>query len=416
MFLDFTISNFRSIKDPQTISFEAMDDTHLEEYFVTRLGEYRILKMAMILGANASGKSNVLQAFMLFPDLLLTPCENKASKIEYDRFALDTDVANGYSEMKTNFICGQTRYYYEVLFNNDIVAHELLQAQPFDGRTHKVYERTLDTTTMVSTISWGDRYRSIRNTRDLLVNLLPNRTLFGSYQNSNVDIPWMKEILDWANGYFMPNIQISGQSLVNYTSSQIYENRIDKNQVRDLLKYADIGIDDLHIEKKTVDLPKMLINSGLQDNYIPHLYHVGRQGKVSIDFEEESTGTRRWYELSSILLTLIEEPHFVAIDELESKLHPDLYQHFINIYLMNAGNSQLVFTTHMREFLDDRDTYRDDIVWLTEKNEWGETELYSLADFDSNVLRNTTNRYNAYRAGRLGGVPRLGSTLINKNN
>ena len=85
MILDFTISNFRSIRDPQTISFEATKDTHLEDYYVVKKGNYRILKMAVILGANASGKSNVVRAFDLFPKLMLYPCENKTSKIEYDK-------------------------------------------------------------------------------------------------------------------------------------------------------------------------------------------------------------------------------------------------------------------------------------------------------------------------------------------
>lgn len=88
MIIDFTVSNFRSIKEPQTLSFEATDDKHLEDYYVVEKGGYRLLKMATIIGANASGKSNMLQAYMQFIILMRLPCENKTDKILYSKFAL----------------------------------------------------------------------------------------------------------------------------------------------------------------------------------------------------------------------------------------------------------------------------------------------------------------------------------------
>lgn len=88
---------------------------------------------------------------------------------------------------------------------------------------------------------------------------------------------------------------------------------------------------------------------------------------VPFEFKEESGGTQRYYELIGILMLLVKESHFVAIDELECRLHPDLYEHFVTTYLNNANDSQMIFTTHMREFLDDKGLFRDDSVWLTEK-------------------------------------------------
>ena len=142
------------------------------------------------------------------------------------------------------------------------------------------------------------------------------------------------------------------------------------------------------------------------------LIHNGLQGGVPFEFKEESGGTQRYYELIGILMLLVKESHFVAIDELECRLHPDLYEHFVTTYLNNANDSQMIFTTHMREFLDDKGLFRDDSIWLTEKKENGSSEIFSLADFGSDVLRDSTNRYNMYRAGRLGAVPRLQDTYI----
>ena len=103
----------------------------------------------------------------------------------------------------------------------------------------------------------------------------------------------------------------------------------------------------------------------------------------------------------------------LPIDELESSLHPDLFNHFLLTYLVNGKkNSQLIATTHNREILNNRDLFRDDAIWFTDKNEDSATELYSLADFDSSVVRDTSNVLNAYKSGKLGGVPNLGDYYI----
>jgi len=333
--------------------------------------------------------------------------------------------------MIINFICGERKYRYEVHFTNETVSYELLQAHPFgEMRAHKVYERTLDNETMVSDIKWGEKYRSASNARDLIVNLLPNRTVFGSFQMSNIDIPVMKSIVDWAQSYLLPIVKNSEQHLADYTSEQLYEKKIDSRQVRNLLRAADIGVSDFKLSKEERSLPPKLIDMILKDDNAPDdlksklkecptiedinikMLHNGVDGEVAFDFSEESNGTQRYYELSSILLKLINESHFVSIDELDCKMHPDLYQHFIDTYLSNSSQSQLIFTTHMREFLNDKDRYRDDAVWFTEKDNTGATNLYSLADFGSDILRKSTNRYNADRTRMLGAIPRLGETYI----
>ena len=431
MILDFTISNFRSIKDAQTISFEATSDSHLESYYVVQKDKYRILKIATILGANASGKTNIIRAFSLLHDLILEPCKNKNSKIEYNKFALDEKSAEEDSVMKVNFLCGNQKYYYEVHFNNREVTYELLKRHPFgDLRSHRVFERTLDLSSDTSVIKWFGKYKSTSNARDLSSNLIHNRTVFGAFQNTNVDIDWMKEIIDWINSYMLPPVFPSEQGLYKYITKKISQERIDKNLVAQQLTKADIGVSDFLVENETKNIPQEIVDMILSDDDAPEelknkikndptteetkvrLIHNGLQGGVPFEFKEESGGTQRYYELIGILMLLVKESHFVAIDELECRLHPDLYEHFVTTYLNNANDSQMIFTTHMREFLDDKGLFRDDSVWLTEKNENGSTEIFSLADFGSDVLRDSTNRYNMYRAGRLGAVPRLQDTYI----
>ena len=429
MIIDFTISNFRSIKEPQTLSFEATDDTHLEDYFVVKKGKYRLLKMASILGANASGKSNIIRAYTLFPNLVLNPCENKNDIIPFDNFALDENTKAQDSEIIVNFICGEAKYHYEICFNNKMVCHEILRCQPFEKREHKVFERNTDMSTLVSSIVTGSGYKSAEIQR-LTTNLLHNRTVFGAYQKSNVNIPWMKTIVDWIDNYCMPIVKTSEQRLSKFTSKNITNNKISKSQVAGLLHKADIGINDFSIKKEENPIPPEIIDRIQKDPDAPIelkeriernptsvdfevvMMHQGSQADVPFDFDEESRGTQRYYELAGVLLRLINEPHIVAVDELEFSMHPDLYEHFIVTFLTNAKESQLMFTTHMREFLADRGLFRDDSVWFTQKSELGATELYSLADFGTDVLRKVNSRYNAYRSGRLGAVPHLGDTFV----
>ncbi|MBP5341216.1 MAG: ATP-binding protein [Bacteroidales bacterium] len=433
MIIDFTVSNFRSIKEPQTISFEATEDHHLEDYYVVEKGGYRLLKAATIIGANASGKTNILRAYSMFPGLVLQPSVNKSDKFPYTKFALDSDYANKDSSIIVNFLCNNSKYRYEIIFNNDLIVYEKLNRTPFGIHTdHLVFERNTNKKTMLSKIMLGDQYKNNQKEIDkLTTNLLHNRTVFGAFQWSNVNLPWMLEIVRWIASYCMPIISSSSNlNLKEYTSRSIDIHAITNEQVSALLQKADVGINGFTTKK--VDIPVSpyyaaeLINSNLvsfemkeqlrKTSTMPDvkvkMMHNSNKGMVEFDFDEESRGTQRYYELAGILLTLINGSKIVPIDELEYSMHPDLYEHFLVTFLTNAKESQIIYTTHMREFLSDRNLYRDDSVWIAQKDKYGATEVYSIADFDKEELMQIENRYGAYRSGRLGGIPHLGDTYV----
>ncbi|PIE86024.1 MAG: hypothetical protein CSA05_02430 [Bacteroidia bacterium] len=140
--------------------------------------------------------------------------------------------------------------------------------------------------------------------------------------------------------------------------------------------------------------------------------HTVNKQNYSLPLKEESQGTLRYYDFAGLLALLIKNKKVFPIDGLESSLHPDLYSHFLVSFLMNAENSQLIATTHNREILDNKDMFRNDAIWFTDKQNNCATELYSLADFDSSVIRNTSNILNAYKSGKLSGTPNLGDTFI----
>ena len=128
---------------------------------------------------------------------------------------------------------------------------------------------------------------------------------------------------------------------------------------------------------------------------------------VSLPYGDESEGTQRYYQFSGLLDLVIRNAISCSIDELESSLHADLLKHFILTFLVNAKNSQLIATTHHRELLMERDIFRNDAIWFTEKQEDGQATLFSLDDFDTSVIRDTSSVYNAYKVGKLLAVIRI---------
>ena len=143
-------------------------------------------------------------------------------------------------------------------------------------------------------------------------------------------------------------------------------------------------------------------------------YTVGKM-TYSIPFEFESQGTKSYYSFSGLLSMLIKDSIIFPIDELESSLHPDLFTHFILSFLVNSKHSQIIATTHNREMLTNKDIFRNDVIWFTDKDKLRATELYALSDFDSKTIRDTSNVYNAYKIGKLGGVPNLGDYYVDIN-
>lgn len=433
MLLYFTISNFRSIKESQTLSFEATSDSRLEDYFVVKKGKYRILKIATVLGANASGKSNVLKAFQLFPQLIFSPCENKTDKIKYSRFKLCPECQQTDSTLEIGFVCHEKKYDYKLRFNESSVNFEELRCTPFgELRSHKVFERTTDVELALSKVTLGDKYgQSSSSFKEMNVNLIQNRTVFGTYQKSNVRIDWMKEIVDWIEDYFMPVITPT-TDLSDFATKLIDDGKIGKAQIVDMIQNADVGISDVVLKKTKETIPENVVKRILESKEVPeklkkhikedpttntievNLVHCGEAENIPFEWDEESLGTQRYYGLAGIMLLLANENHFLCVDELESSMHPDLYEHFVVTYLTNAKESQIVFTTHMREFLADSDLFRDDSIWITEKSATGATELYSIADYGTDVLRKGTNRLNAYKTGKLGGIPHTGDTSVLK--
>lgn len=424
MIINFHVQNFGSIRDKQTLSFEADKSTHLEDYYIIRTSNnLRLLKMAMIYGSNASGKSTVINSLSFLRHLATEPLEKKTDELKFNPFLFDQKTPKQNSNLSIEFIQKNIRYLYSVEFNKQAIINEALYC--YKPNKALVYKRTTDLTAELTKISFGIKFKPDKTSKKTLeANTLWNNTVIGGFLKTNINHTVLKEVAYWFNSYLHRLIK-SNTNLQHYISKRLDNSQIKKENIISILQKADFNITDLLLETNKevmIGSNKILKAAGLPNNLIVEILknpakkvifeHKVDNNAYYLPIEFESEGTKRYFEIAGLLCMLIQESRGLLIDELDSSLHPDLYLHFLLSFLTNSHNSQLIATTHNREILNNKDVFRNDAIWFTDKSTTCATELYSLVDFDSSVIRDTTNILNAYKSGKLRGVPNLSDYYI----
>lgn len=440
MIIDFSVQNFGSIKNKQTLSFEADKSTHLEDFYVVKpIEKLRLLKIGLIYGANASGKTTILKALDFLRKLTTIPLATKNLEFDYLPFKFDYVSSNMSTVLSINFIQNEIKYFYKVEFSTKAILQEELYY--FAPKKTNIYKRTTDLDNQFTKLKFGSKSSIEKLTANALeANTLWNNTVIGGFQKINSDNKYLKEVSSWFLNYLQP-IVLPNSNLDLNTSVHIIKKIISRENIINLLNKADFNINDFNIKTETQNIQNI--------NELPEVFKIELSNQIerfkqthnniqfkgemvnfkdidfihkinnisySIPFKHQSQGTQRYYGLAGLLSILINKPCIFAIDELESSLHPDLYMHFLLTFLVNSKSSQLIATTHNRELFNEKDLFRNDAIWFTNKNELSETELYSLADFDTKVIRDTTNIFNAYKYGNLGAVPNLSDYYMDLEN
>lgn len=426
MIINFSVQNFGSIKEKQILSFEADKSTDLEDYYIIHSEkDLRLLKLALIYGANASGKTTVLNALDRLRELVLEPEEKKTNTLDFNPFLFDQNSLENSTIFSIDFIQNKVRYSYEVEHCKKAILNEELKF--YDPNKANVFKRTTDIDKQFTKITFGSKIRKDKSfEKNLEANTLWNNTVLGGFLKTNIELFHLKEVTDWFSEYLNPLVQTKTE-LDEFITSQIKKSKLKKDFLINILKKADFNISDILINEEKNELSeatlKILEFYELSEDAIENiksnplmkldLEHTVEGKKYTLPFNLESQGTQRYYGFAGLLSLLINSSTAFCIDELEDSLHPDLYIHFLLSFLVNSEKSQIIATTHNREIFNNKDLYRNDVIWFTDKNESSSTELYSLADFDSSVVRDTTNIFNAYKAGKLGGTPNLGDYYLN---
>jgi AAA15 family ATPase/GTPase len=428
MILEFKIANFLSFKDEVVFSFEATKDNSFEEYQVVEVAPgIRVLKIAIVYGANASGKSNLINAFDFLKQFWFTTKDNKDEKTGTIPFLLDQETPHKPSKFSLTFYVNETKYIYTLELDRKRVCLEKIDFYP-GTQPANLFIRQLKGS--VSEITFNSSWVKISKTAkdEIVLRCLPNMSVLAAYNQVNISIPEIEEVIKWMKAQFIK--PVSPNTRLDYMAKRRLEKGVDDlNSILNYLNKADFNITNISTEEVEEEIPDNIFDLIIKrteisdkekyermkkertykipDTFFEHkvINNAGNTEVYKLPIRLQSDGTKRTFGLSSVIINAIEKNAFLAIDEIESSLHPKLVEFILEDFLKHQGRSQLLITTHYDGLLEQDDLLRKDSIWFTSKKDDGSTDLYSLTEFKG--LNRISSLLKAYQGGRFGAVPDL---------
>ena len=404
MLIRFAFKNFKSFKEENVLDMEA---TSLKEheYNVAKIDQVNLLKVAAIYGANASGKTNVLQAFdYMKKRILVSDDSKKNSPIDEDNvysFMINNEPISLEVEIlaKNNKIY---KYGFDVL--KDSIVSEWLYIKKIN-KFYSIFEREKNNVTMKS----NNKISGLAN--------IDERTLFlNIYSKIDKDNEDFNNVYDWfVNANYLDLGNPRFEDFINTRISlKILSDEKYKKELLRFIKTFDSGIEGI---KTTPNSLEEVQNNNRVVKV--ELIHRGEDNELkALPLELESNGTRKMFHLFDFFMDALRNGMVLFIDELDAKLHPLLTRYIINLFHnseTNIGNGQLIYSTHDTVNLN-KETFRRDEIWFTEKNRDGVSELYALSDYilddeddekTGKKVRNDATYNKDYLTGRYGAIPVL---------
>lgn len=419
MLVQFSVDNYRSIKDKVTLSM--MTSTKDKERCF-KIRNYELLTSAVIYGANASGKSNLLRAMSFMKNIVLNKMKviQSTDTLPHDPFKLNTTTQDASSTFEIIFFIDTVKYRYGFEIDDTTVYTEWLYADE-KGKEAKLFYREMGEEEYVN-LSFKEGYQFFdkKNTK---INISKNQLFLWKCDQNDGEIS--KRILNWFKHFNIIN-GVEHDGYINYTMQKMEDVNFRKEIIK-FVKTADIGIEDIILEENDIPkemLEKLLLPDELRQKFLEdgglkqvdiNTYHAKYDEKNSVVgkevFElddEESLGTRKFFKMSAPILNTLQEGKILAIDELDASLHPMLTMHLIKLFhdpKVNTKNAQLIFTTHDTNLLKPH-LFRRDQIWFTEKDVYGSTHLNALAEFKD--VRKDADFEKEYIQGKYGAIPYLG--------
>ena len=402
MIAEIKFKSMFSFRDETVLSFEADKSKDLESYHVVELApDVKLLKLAVIYGANASGKSNIIKVCDFIRSFITCTPLNKAELIKIVPFLLNRTSKEQASEFSVSFYAMNgdkaIRYVYSVLLETTHIVRETL-IYYLSQQPATVFERSMENN--VSSIKFGQKVKiSTAAKEEITLKCLPNMSVFAAYMQVNTNIAEMETALQYLTKQMMPAI-VPTSSLSRYAEEAI-KKETAKEYILRYLQEADFNISN--ISSKEQETKKGVVNYTMYQ----HKVSSGLGGNDYYEFPElyESDGTIRTFGLASQIQNSIGSNAFLAVDEIESSLHPKLIEYMIERFLKESKQAQLLLTTHYDGLLGEEDLLRKDNIWFAEKNTDGASVLYPLTDFKG--LNRISSLQKAYKFGKFGAVPNL---------
>lgn len=407
MLVQFSVENYMSIKEKVVFSMLASSDKELSENLIEGKNE-KYLKSAVIYGANASGKSNLLKAinsviFMMRNSNNMQP----GMKLPITPFKFDDNYTKKPSSFEFIMIIDDIKYVYGFIADSSKIYEEYLYYYP-NGRETEIFERT-----EVNKFHYTVTERKLK---DIENKNMENKFFLATATTWNYEKT--KPVFDFiTNGI---NVLFDYEPLRGISFEQYYNDKTGELREFSLnvLNEAEININGYNVSN--VEIPEEQLSAmplelraffpkGAKGFNVTTSHNIidesGKEKNMNLDFEEESLGTKNLFILNPILLHVLKEGKMLIVDELDRSLHPFLVKYIVKLFNnsdYNKKGAQLIFNTHDTNLLS-LNLFRRDQIWFTEKDyKKGATDLYPLDDFP---VRKTENIQKGYLNGRYGAIP-----------
>lgn len=414
MLIQLTVRNWRSVRDEQTFSLVKASGGELTEsnsFDPQTPATGELLRSAAIYGANAAGKSNLINAMRVMTEIVVGSTNPKpGDEIPVQSFMLDSRTEKEPTEFEVTFVAKNVRYQYGFSATKKRIMAEWLIAYP-NGRPQNWFTRVWNP--VDDEYMWDFKNTFVGQKQVWQESTLSN-ALFLSIA-TQLNSKQLQPVFNWFK-YTLRFGSVTGWS-TSYTASQC-EISDQKERILDFLRAADLDIKDVDIKSEkfsTKHLPDSLpeevkrdILENMKDNIVYDIktIHKGVQDQpIAFEFDEESDGTQKLFSYAGPWLNVLETGRVLFIDELHDNLHPKLVRFLVDLFHnseTNPKNAQLIFTTHETSILN-QDVFRRDQIWFCEKNKEQATSVYPLTDFSPRKGRESLE--DAYLAGRYGALP-----------
>jgi len=438
MILEFSVTNFRSIKDKQTFSMLPSNRVKERKNPLLNVEHYQdlaVLPVALIYGKNNAGKSNLLKAFYALKWLVLNSYKftHNTPLSPNENFLFDLQTQQTPTEFEIDFIAtDKKRYLYSIELNKSEILREELHYYKISPKG-KLTKRQLFIRHSGKPIRYGDDFKGAKKSIEerLIENILfLSKAVHENNQNLRSIFDFFEKKVsttDMSQGYIDFHLRYYGKVISGANNADMLEaisnalRSVDTDILRlEVKKDAEIPYqytiaDSNSLNEKDKKIREEILDTLKHSMQTIHRLFDGKQevGEQPLPLSEESEGTRKFVALFSKIMDMGKNGGVFIVDELERSLHPILTKILLPIFsnpITNPKQAQIIFTSHdatLQEALD------NDQINLLEKDKYGATEIYTVSDIRG--LRNGASIEKRYLSGQLGGIPNINLYQITKN-
>ena len=420
MLINFTVGNYRSFKNEKTLSMEAASIKEHKDAVIS-VDKYKLLPLAVLYGANSSGKSNVLSAFSVMKYVVVNSVKLNPDEeiVPFFPFMLDTKSFELPTSFEVEFLIGTTYYRYGFEYNEKIIVTEWLYERMPGEKEYNLFLRS-GSAYKVSSTRFAEGKGKETNTSDnrlflsLVAQLRGQKSVKIIEWFSNINFisgldnrgyeSFTKQMIQYRLEGFLPAFNFFQKLQLGFKDIKVKETEIS-NEFKKALAGVPLDFQKKMLQERNTEL--RTIHEVFDENG-----NVARLDEFSEEMME-SEGTKKVIELSGPLFDTLLNGKILLVDELDAKLHPILTRNIIMLFndpQQNKKGAQLIFATHDTNLLNINFVRRDQ-VWFTEKDPQESTDLYSLVEFkDEEGIKVRKDRSLAkdYINGRFGAIPFIG--------